>query len=218
MRTGMQRSMGGPSFLFYLYRALRAANTVQAFRYRINDKRVFLYDEVHASPTINRPDGTFGFAYMDYHEEEQQFCAAAEKAAAEVRRSTGLIPAMSGENVIHFSAMPWIDFTAVSHARCFSFPDSCPKISFGKMTEEKSIRTMPVSVHVHHALVDGYRGKPIYNYLSAINEPGIVSVMNSIVRRETATDLLALTLLSRKGRGRWDVILKRKLCRRAYYK
>lgn len=52
--------------------------------------------------------------------------------------------------------MPWLDFTSVSHARHFKFEDSCPKISFGKMTGEGEDRIMPVSIHVHHALMDGY--------------------------------------------------------------
>jgi chloramphenicol O-acetyltransferase type A len=35
---------------------------------------------------------------------------------------------------IHFSAIPWLNFTSLSHARSYTFPDSSPKISFGKMT------------------------------------------------------------------------------------
>ncbi len=37
----------------------------------------------------------------------------------------------------------------------FYFKDSAPKISFGKMTETNGEKSMPVSIHVHHALVDG---------------------------------------------------------------
>jgi chloramphenicol O-acetyltransferase type A len=37
----------------------------------------------------------------------------------------------------------------------FSGKDSCPSISFGKMTESNGKRLMPVSVHLHHALIDG---------------------------------------------------------------
>ncbi|MBC7912492.1 MAG: chloramphenicol acetyltransferase, partial [Pyrinomonadaceae bacterium] len=33
---------------------------------------------------------------------------------------------------------------------------SCPKISFGMMTDEHGKLSMPVSIHVHHALMDGY--------------------------------------------------------------
>jgi chloramphenicol O-acetyltransferase type A len=143
-------------FLVYLYRALKAANNIAEFRYRIVEKKVFLFDVVHASPTINRPDGTFGFSYMDYDVDEQRFYENAQRKMEDVRNSFGLVPAVSGENVIHFSAIPWLDFTALSHARSFTFPDSSPKISFGKLTEDNGIRTMPVSVHVHHGLMDGY--------------------------------------------------------------
>jgi chloramphenicol O-acetyltransferase type A len=38
------------------------------------------------------------------------------------------------DNLIHFSAIPWLNFTSLSHARSYTFPDSSPKISFGKMT------------------------------------------------------------------------------------
>jgi chloramphenicol O-acetyltransferase type A len=143
-------------FLLYLHAALVAANEVENFRMRINDGEVRLYDAVHASPTINRPDGTFGFSYLSYKTDFHEFVENAKAEIEKVKNGTGLKPAVSGENVIHFSAIPWLDFSAISHARSFSFPDSCPKISFGKMTEFQGKWTMPISIHVHHALVDGY--------------------------------------------------------------
>jgi chloramphenicol O-acetyltransferase type A len=61
-------------FLYYLHASLVAANSVEAFRRRIeNETEVVLYDSINASPTINRPDGTFGFGYMSYHADYQQF-------------------------------------------------------------------------------------------------------------------------------------------------
>jgi len=143
-------------FLYYLYRAFKAANRTEAFRCRIAEDKVFLYDKVHASPTINRSDGTFGFAYMDFNEDEEQFYADARQASEAVKNSTGLVPSVSGQNVIHCSALPWLSFTSLSHARSFSFIDSCPKISFGKLSGEDGKKLMPVSVHVHHGLADGY--------------------------------------------------------------
>ncbi|GAB4029703.1 CatA-like O-acetyltransferase [Spirosoma gilvum] len=143
-------------FLYYLYRALRAANEVENFRYRINENDVYLYDSVHASTTVNRPNGTFGFSYIDYATNDYEFYENARIEMEKVRQTSGLLPAVSGESVIHFSALPWLNFTGLSHARSFSFPDSSPKISFGKMTEEGQIKSMPVSIHVHHGLVDGY--------------------------------------------------------------
>lgn len=143
-------------FLYYLYRALKAVNEIENFRYRIIENKVYDFDKINASPTISRPNGTFGFAYMDYFEDEKMFYEKAMQEIDNVKSTNNLLPAVSGENVIHFSAIPWIDFTSISHARSFSHPDSCPKISFGKMTENKEKKEMSISVHGHHALMDGY--------------------------------------------------------------
>ncbi len=143
-------------FLYYLYISLTAANQIEPFKYRIENMDVVVYDTVNASPTINRNDGTFGFAYLDYFEDYNIFYKQAQKEIDAVQNSSGLIPAVSGENVIHYSSIPWLNFTSLSHARAFSFKDSIPKISFGKMTEENGQRKMPVSIHVNHALMDGY--------------------------------------------------------------
>lgn len=144
-------------FLYYLHKSLVAANGIESFRYRIADDVVYLYDEIHASPTINRPNGTFGFSYMDFYRDFTTFSTEAEKEIERVRSTTKITPEVSGGNVIHYTALPWIDFTSISHARHFSFGDSCPKIAFGKMTESNDgSKSMPVSVHVHHALMDGY--------------------------------------------------------------
>jgi chloramphenicol O-acetyltransferase type A len=149
------KSNGISFFLYYLYHSLCAANAVEPFRYRIVDGGVIVYDKVNASPTINRPDGTFGFSYIDHYPHLSEFLTHAKAEIERVQNSTGLVPAVSGENVIHYSSVPWIRFTSLSHARAFSFKDSSPKISFGKMVEEHGRQTMPMSIHVHHALMDG---------------------------------------------------------------
>ena len=150
------KANGWSFFLYYLHCSLMAANKIEPFRYRILNDDVFIYDEVHASPTINRPDGTFGFAYMNYYPGFETFAAAAQQEINRVQQSTGLVPSVSGQNVVHYSSVPWLSFTSLSHARSFTFQDSCPKISFGKMTEQAGVRSMPVSIHVHHALMDGF--------------------------------------------------------------
>jgi chloramphenicol O-acetyltransferase type A len=143
-------------FLFYLHRSLMAANEIENFRYRIEDNDVIIYDKVNASPTINRPDGTFGFSYMDYDPSFEIFAPAAQKEIEKVQQAKGLIPALTSENVIHYSTLPWINFTSLSHARAFAYKNSIPKISFGKMHEENGRQMMSMSVHANHALMDGY--------------------------------------------------------------
>lgn len=165
------KETGASFFLCYLYCSLRAANETEPFRYRIEGDAVIVYDVVHASPTINRPDGTFGFSYLDYYPLFLDFVREAQKEIDVVQNATGLIPALSSEAVIHYSSLPWIAFTSVSHARAFSFKDSIPKITFGKMTERNGVLKMPVSVHVHHGLMDGFHvGQYFDRFQQALNE------------------------------------------------
>ena len=165
------KEKGVSFFLYYLYRALKAANEVENFRYRIIENQPYDYATTNASPTINRPNGTFGFAYINYFENENKFYEYALLEIENVKKTSSLMPSISGENVIQFSAIPWIDFTSISHARNFSHPDSCPKISFGKLTENNGQKEMSVSIHVHHALMDGYHvGLFIEKFQSLLSE------------------------------------------------
>ncbi|MGK4566368.1 CatA-like O-acetyltransferase [Flavobacterium sp. 3HN19-14] len=147
---------GNSFFLYYLHKTLAAVNSIESFRYRIENDSVVVYDTVDVSATISREDGTFGFSYMKYHPDLGIFVKGALTEIERIQHTPGLLTReFTEENLIHFSAIPWIDFTSISHARSFSFADSSPKISFGKMTEVNGKRTMPMSVHVHHGLIDG---------------------------------------------------------------
>ncbi|GAA4354472.1 chloramphenicol acetyltransferase [Hymenobacter saemangeumensis] len=153
------KRLGVPFFLYYLHCTLLAANAVEELRCRVVDGQVVRYDRVHASPTIGRADHTFGFAFVEAHETLAAFVAAAEAEIAAVQQSSGLRlnEHTSRPDTIHCSAIPWVKFTGLSHARSFRYPDSCPKISYGKLYELGAVRLMPVSVHVHHGLADGYQ-------------------------------------------------------------
>jgi chloramphenicol O-acetyltransferase type A len=75
-------------------------------------------------------------------------------------------------NLIRYSTLPWLDFTSISHARDFSRDDSAPRITFGKITETDRRRTMPVSIHVHHALADGLHvAQFIDHFQKLLDEP-----------------------------------------------
>lgn len=152
------KRLGVPFFLYYLYHAVRAANAVEAFRQRIEQGHVYTYDRVHASATIGRPDHTFSFSFIEAHADLADFVAGAqvEIAAIQATSGLGLGERTARPDVLHCSAIPWVKFTGLSHARSFGHPDSAPKISFGQVYADGPARRMAVSVHVHHALADGY--------------------------------------------------------------
>ena len=150
------KELGVSFFSYYLHKTLVAVNNTENFRYRIQDEKVFIYDKINVSSTILRDDKTFGFSEIEYNEHLNTFIENYNTEATRVKNTSGLFTREYNENIVHFSALPWINFTSISHSRSFTFPDSCPKFSFGKMTTENDKKFMSMSVHVHHGLVDGY--------------------------------------------------------------
>lgn len=141
-------------FLYCIYQTLSASQAIEAFRLRIEQGDVFLYNRIDAGSVVDRSDGTFGYGLFPYNKDLDQFVATATREMERIRNTTGL-PRTTTNNLIRYSVLPWIDFTSLSHARAFSRPDSCPRMTFGKMTEHNGARSMPLSIHVNHALVDG---------------------------------------------------------------
>ena len=150
------KEMGISFFIYYLHKTLEAVNKIENFKYRIIDNAVVLFDSIDASATIMRTDKTFGFSHIQFYENCTVFNEFALLEINRIENTNGLFNTNYPDNLIHFSALPWINFTSLSHARSFSVPDSCPKISFGKITDNNGEKSMPISVHVHHGLVDGY--------------------------------------------------------------
>lgn len=154
----------------YTHALLRAINSVENLRYRLESDEVWVYNAIHASGTMGRPDGTFAFTFLEYTPDFTEFEANVMREKAAVLSSTGLRfnPDAQRTDVVHYSPIPWLQFTSLSHARHFSFPDSVPKISVGKIFYTENEVFMPVSLHVHHALADGIHGGAFFNELAAI--------------------------------------------------
>ncbi len=153
------KQLGTSFFVYYLHKTIVATNTIECFRYRIIDEAIYVYESIDVSATIMREDKTFGFSLIEYSSNFEVFATNAFEEIERIQNTPGLFTREFEEiNVIHFSAVPWVNFTSLAHARGYSFPDSCPKISFGKMIIDKEgKRTMSMSIHVHHGLMDGFQ-------------------------------------------------------------
>lgn len=157
-------------FIYYLHKTLVAINAIESFRYRISGEEIYVYNQINASVTVMRDDTTFGFSFMEFNPDFDVFLESTINEIDRVKNTSGLFTReFPDDNLIHFSAIPWVNFTSLSHARSFTFPDSCPKISFGKMMiDENGKRTMPLSVHVHHGLMDGFHIGQFLDYFQEI--------------------------------------------------
>lgn len=144
-------------FLRYLHATLRAINANAPFRYRIENGEVVDYDTIHTSTTVTRADHTYGFCNIRFQTDFQTFAADASIAMEKVKAAFGLCESDEEQlDVIHFSTLPWIQFTGLTHARNYASKDSVPKISAGKCFRDGERMLMPMAIYVHHGLADGY--------------------------------------------------------------
>lgn len=148
------KAQGLSVFLSLLHRALYAAHAVENFHLRVVGERVLRFDTIHGGSAVGRKNGTIGFGHYAYRPQLAEFVREAGIEVDRVKAGSD-IDRFPTQNLIRFSVLPWLDFTSISHARDFTFRDSAPKITFGKITEANGRRSMPVSIHVHHGLVDG---------------------------------------------------------------
>jgi chloramphenicol O-acetyltransferase type A len=141
-------------FLSMLHRSLVAAHQVENFKTRIVDGTVWSYEQINGGSAVGRANGTIGLGHYQFRPRIDEFVREAEVELDRVRQRDD-IERYPEANLIRYSVLPWFDFTSISHARDFSHEDSAPRITFGKITEAGGRCTIPVSIHVHHALVDG---------------------------------------------------------------
>ncbi|CAN5210070.1 CatA-like O-acetyltransferase [soil metagenome] len=145
-----------PFSLAALHLALRAANECEPFRYRIQDGKVIVHDHIHAGTTALLEGELLAFVYYDYHEDFATFRLGAARAKEALGNHAIAIDARADRtDLIHFSSLPWVAFTSISHARNWGREDSVPKITFGRYHRVGDRIEIPVSVEVHHALLDG---------------------------------------------------------------
>jgi chloramphenicol O-acetyltransferase type A len=163
------KRLGYSFFVYYMFESIKAINRVENFRYRIIDDEIWLFDRVHASTTVGRPDHTFGFALFEYTEDFDAFRKQAAAEIAEVQKTQGLRANDGAKrlDVIHCTTIPWFSFTGAKHERNFRRGECIPKIAFGKFFEHEGKKLLPVSVNANHGLVDGYH---VARYLQLFQE------------------------------------------------
>ena len=165
---------GGPSFfLASFYLSLQAANELEPFRYRLSGESVLVHEVIHGGSTVMRQDETFGFAYFDFGPSYVQFEVTGAEILEQARTASGpLLDRPDRDDLIYYSVIPWVHFTGFTHAKKLGTRDSIPKIVFGQHSEKAGARLMPVSVEVHHALMDGLDvGRFYERFQQLLNDP-----------------------------------------------
>jgi chloramphenicol O-acetyltransferase type A len=167
------RGSGGLSLACYFI-ALRLVNLHEPFRLRLEEGRVRVHDEVHGSTTVLRDDGeSFFFAEFDHGADFDAFAAQAGAAIDAARTLRAAFePKPDDAARAYFTSLPWLHFTSFSHARNWKTEDSIPRFAFGRAQAEGGALWLPMSVEVHHALMDGVHvGRYVQAFEAALREP-----------------------------------------------
>lgn len=145
-------------FLYYMYQSLASVNAIEEFKYRIEDDKVVCYDKIHCCTTTPNAIDMLAFAFIPYTGTFEDFYMYGQKEISRIKsiKSMNIDENSARPDVIHYSTIPWISFTALTNERNYAITDSIPKITFGKYRKEGNKMLLPVSINVHHSLADGF--------------------------------------------------------------
>lgn len=145
-------------FAYYMHQSIRTVNAIPEFKLRIIDDKVFELAPIDVGTTIGRKDGTFGFSLISYSEDFETFNANLQQEVEAVQNSTGLRAHVEDNkmNLVRYSTLPWISFSALLHPTPLHAKESIPKITFGKVNNRNGEQFLPISIEAHHGLMDGF--------------------------------------------------------------
>jgi chloramphenicol O-acetyltransferase type A len=148
-----------------LFYSLETANEIKEFRFRLLDKKLVEFEKVDATQTILNSDETFSFCYFELKSDVFRFNEAGKTALEKYKKLRTFDVEADRIDLIYYSVIPWISFTSFKHASRFNNKQTIPRIVFGKMVEDGKKKKIPLSVEVHHAMMDGVHVGKFFNSL-----------------------------------------------------
>jgi chloramphenicol O-acetyltransferase type A len=143
-------------FLAYLHAATEAMRRTENFLLRIEANEVVKYEAVDVSTTVLTDSKTVSFVHLPHHPDLPTFCLEASQLVKEVQKNNKLFNGYNGSDLFHATTLPWFKFHGMEHAYEDNAREAIPKLTFGRLEWRGNQVILPVSVRVHHALVDGY--------------------------------------------------------------
>ena len=161
--------MHGRSFaVAYHWASAKAINEIDALKMRIENEKPVLFDTIHVSTTIARPDGMFGFSFTTFDEDFDAFHKASTVEAERVKAESGLKTPYSGIDIVYFTVLRKVKFTMMEHAHGLGDGAAIPFLTFGESFEENGKLRLPHSMRIHHGLVDGQHVGRYYERLEEV--------------------------------------------------
>lgn len=161
-----------PFFISVLYAAVKTANNIREFKFRIREDKVIEHETVSPSFTVMTEGEVFGFCASKFTDIFTDFKNDTLTAIEKAKNNVSIEDEPGRDDLLYITSIPWVSFTRVTHPINMNPVDCIPRISLGKYFEEGGRMKLPLSVQAHHALVDGIHVGQFFNNLQEIlNEP-----------------------------------------------
>ncbi|MBN2554338.1 MAG: chloramphenicol acetyltransferase [Anaerolineales bacterium] len=151
-----------------VYVLARAANELEPFRLRIRGDQVVEHETVQPSITVLSDGDLFSFCTISYCAGFARFCAAAVEMITRRESENVLEDEPGQDDLIFMTGLPWIAFTSIVHPIHMHPADSIPRIAWGKFDTRNGRVAMPLSVQVHHGLMDGIHVGTYFQHVQAL--------------------------------------------------
>ncbi len=147
---------GFPFYLSMIYFVMKTTQQIEAFRYRIWENEVVLFDRVHPSFTdMESQSSLFKIVSVDMEEPLETFIQSAQNHAQNQTEFIDLSKEKR-QDWVFITSFPWARYTSLTNAMNIDPKDAIPRISWGRFTEQNGRITLPLTLGVHHGFVDGY--------------------------------------------------------------
>ncbi|ACD22855.1 chloramphenicol acetyltransferase [Clostridium botulinum] len=157
-----------PFFISILYASTKTANSIKEFKLRIRGDKVIEHETVNPSFTIITDEEVFSFCRSNYTDNFNEFKINTLKEIEKVKNNISIEDEPGQDDLLYITSIPWVSFTNITHPIQMNPVDSIPRIAWGKYFEEGGNIKLPISVDVHHALVDGVHIGQYFNIIQEI--------------------------------------------------
>jgi chloramphenicol O-acetyltransferase len=139
-----------------MHTVLKVLNRHDNFKYRIVDDEIIYFDNIHASFT-DRISNTKKFKYVfnEYNNDLKTFINNGKEKSLKQGDNFFFINEEERVDVVYFSTLPTVFFTAITQAMNVNKKDAIPKIGWGQFKAINNEIIIPFNLVVNHAFIDG---------------------------------------------------------------
>lgn len=159
-------------FPTYLYLITRAIGKQKEFRMALQDGVLGCWDNLTPYYPVLHDDKTISFIWTEY---DDKFSTFYENCIADIekcKKSNSKVFSKAASNNYIIASIPWFSFNSLSMHLQNAKNYYAPIFESGGFTEKNGVTTMPLSITVNHAVIDGYQIKVFLEELNnTLNHP-----------------------------------------------